>query len=394
MNKCVYIDRAYEFNTIVKDNKNYAKVKPCCHSHWGLIPNGIRNPLESFETNEVITNNQVIQWFRDYNKTGALPKTCKACTQIESAGGKSSRQSSLEDYDPDYDIFMLDIHTGNECNLACSMCNSYSSSLIKKEMSKYNPQDLPSNWQEDIGQDQNSVATFAQLDQIMSSKSVQYIKFKGGEPMLKRNWVNIERGLLSGQYAKTRLRITTNGTNLNPNVLKTLSLAKSVSVNVSVDGFGAVGEMIRWPQTAGKIQQTLDNIANNKDKHIKFNTQTIVSIMNLGAIEDIWKRCSSVSNQTTFDFDLKPEGHPLDYRNVPIDIRAKVRSSMDPSIMYKKASGTYGTSTPLRNLIDIQHEGWTAPAEVKRTLAWFEKHRGQSLENVLHPEIYKWYLSI
>ena len=38
VNKCVYIDRGYEFNTIVDHGKRQVKVKPCCYAHWGLIP--------------------------------------------------------------------------------------------------------------------------------------------------------------------------------------------------------------------------------------------------------------------------------------------------------------------------------------------------------------------
>lgn len=362
------------------------RVKPCCHVHWNKIPQAVKFPMQEFDANEQVTNNPVIQWFRDLNKAGELPDACKPCTVIESAGGVSPRLDSLDAWDPDYDIYTLDVHTGNECNLACAMCNSYSSSLINKEANKH--QDwIPNNWQVQYGADQNSVATFAQLDQIMKKHKVQIVKFKGGEPMVKRNWQNIERGLLNGQYADTWLRITTNGTNLHQDLLKTVSLAKRVNFTVSVDGIDAVGEFIRWPQSARKIRDTLDTMGRNTHDNITFNTSTIVTMLNIGDIANIHQACSSVAKRVNFDFDLKPEGSALDYRNIPKAIRVKIRNSIDPGLMYKD-------TIPLRNLIDIQHPGWARYDEVRRTLDWFEDHRGQDLKNVLHPEVYKWYESL
>ena len=381
--RCNYIDRSYEFNTVVVDGKNQMKVKPCCHVHWGLLPNDVKYPMLEFEANEQITNNPVIQWFREESKTGVLPESCKSCINIEKANATSPRMDSLRDYDPDYDLYILDVHTGNECNLACAMCNSYSSSLIQKETSKHSW--VPSNWRVTIGDDQNSTATFAQLDQILNKYKVQIVKFKGGEPMVKRNWQNIERGLKDGVYADTWLRITTNGTNLNSRILETLSLARRVTVIVSVDGIGSVGEFIRWPQTADKIRSTLDTIGLNKHKNIEFNTSTIITMLNIGDIANIHQACSSVAKRVSFDFDLKPEGHPLDYRNIPPAIRTKIRNNIDPTLMHKNSN------IPLRNLIDIEHHGWSNYTEVRRTLDWFEDHRKKDLINVLHPEIYKWY---
>lgn len=384
---CNYIDRSYEFNTVIVDGKDYLKVKPCCHAHWGKIPSGVKFPLQEYDSNEQVTNNPVIQWFRDESKTGVLPDACGGCKTVESKGGISPRMDSIQDYDPDYDLYILDVHTGNECNLACAMCNSYSSSLINKQRERYTGSWVPSNWEATAGNDQNSTATFAQLDQILSKHKVQIVKFKGGEPMVKRNWQNIERGLKDGVYADTWLRITTNGTNLNSSILETLSLAKRTTVIVSVDGIGAVGEFIRWPQTADKIRATLDTIGLNKHKNIEFNTSTIITMLNIGDIANIHQACSSVAKRVSFDFDLKPEGHPLDYRNIPISIRTKLRNSIDPTILHKD-------HVPLRNLIDIEHPGWTRYSEVRRTLDWFEDHRGKDLINVLHPYIYKWYESL
>lgn len=386
--KCSYINKGYEFSTVDLDGKNLVKAKPCCYAHWGLIPDGVKKPMPEFDANECVTNNPVIQWFRDVTKSGSLPRACKACSSIESAGGKSPRQESLDDHDPNYDVFVLDVHTGNECNLACAMCNVYSSSLIEKEGARYD--DTPAIWRHTTaykGLDHNSTATFEQVDQIMKKHRVQVIKFKGGEPLLKRHWEHIERGLQSGQYADTSIRIITNGTNISTSILDSLSLAKKATVNLSVDGIGAVGEFVRWPQTGDKIQRTLETIDQNRHRNVHFNTTTIVTMLNIGDIENIHRECSRVAEQVSFDFDLKPEGHPLDYRNIPANIRTKIRNSMDPAILHKGSS-------PLRNLIDIEHEGWTNPLEVERTLSWFEKHRGKEIKNVLHPDVYQWYLSI
>ena len=385
--KCAYIDHGYEYNTIRENDTNVVRAKPCCFAHWNLIPDSIKFPLPLFDANESVTNHRVVEWFRLQSQGGSLPTSCKTCIIQEKNGAKSPRISANEDYDPNYDIYILDVNTGNECNLACAMCNTYSSSLIKKEILKAPEGTGPEHWQHKQTQEINGDANFAQLEQILRKHRVQIVKFKGGEPMLKRNWQNIERALLDGQFSDTNLRITTNGTNLNSRVLETLSLAKSVKITVSVDGIGSVGEFVRWPQKANKIQETLDNMAANSYSNIKFNTSTIITMLNIGDIENIYRKCKPVADHVSFDFDLKPEGNALDYRNIPVEIRARIRNSIDPQILYKK-------TTPLRNLIDIEHDGWNHPEEVRRTLDWFEDHRKQDLKTVLHPEVYKWYGSL
>ena len=48
----------------------------------------------------------------------------------------------------------------------------------------------------------------------------------------------------------------------------------------------------------------------------------------------------------------------------------------------------------VREIIDIEHEGWSSKSEIKSTLAWFEKHRKQSLDTVFNEDMLQWYRAL
>ena len=389
-NKCVFIDKGYEYSIMDTPYGSKVKAKPCCHSDWSKIPKSVSNipDLPTWNGEDQLTNHPVIQYFRDYIKENEnLPDSCDDCTATEKLGGVSARQVAAEDEDnikPDM-LYTIDVMTGNECNLACAMCNIFSSNLIQKEADKH--EDTPDVWVRKYPFEvkMDTVATFEQLDQLMSTTPAAIVKFKGGEPLLERNWRYIKAGLESGQYANTHIKLTTNGTNLSDSVLDTLSLAKRTNIILSYDGVDSVSDFIRWPMKYSKMQRALITIANNTRPNISFSSSTMINLLNISNLAKIHTTLTNNGGFKNINYDtyIKPEGHALDYRNLPRSLRVKLRNSIPVELMHNDSM--------LRGIIDIEHEGWSSKSEIKSTLAWFEKHRKQSLDSVFNEDMLTWY---
>ena len=389
-NSCVFIDKGFEYSVLDTPYGSKVKARPCCHSDWGKLPTIVKDikNLPTWKGKDCLTDHPVLKYFRDYAKQNThLPEACDDCTDTERLGGVSARQSAAEDEDnlkPDMH-YTIDVMTGNECNLACAMCNIFSSNLIQKEAIKHN--DTPSVWMTKYPFQimMNTVATFEQLDSLMSKKPAAIVKFKGGEPLLERNWRYIKAGLESGQYANTHIKITTNGTNLTNSVLDALSLAKNASVILSYDGVDSVSDFIRWPMKYDRMQRALITIAQNTRTNVDFSSSTMVNLLNIGSLAHIHTTLTNNGGFKNINYDtyIKPEGHPLDYRNLPQSLRVKLRNSIPVDLLHNDGS--------VREIIDIEHEGWSSKSEIKSTLAWFEKHRKQSLDSVFTEDMLAWY---
>ena len=390
---CAYLDRSYEFSTINTPDGPVIKAKPCCYAHWGKIPSEIRyrTNLPKYTSQSRLEDHPIIKWFKSHDThNGEYPDACSTCLVKEKLGGESPRTQAVDDVDNfnSEGLYTVDIMIGNECNLACAMCNIYSSNLIQKESRKHD--DTPLVWrhpEEWLNLSMDSDASFDLLDKLMDQHSIGLVKFKGGEPLLKRNWDHLKRGLDAGKYADTNIKITTNGVNLTPRVLDTLSQARAAKIIVSFDGVGSVCDFIRWPNTWEKFQRTLDVVRGNPHDNITINSSTIVTMLNIADIGNIYREAKSAGfYKIHFDNDLKPEGHALDYRNLSSELRRQIKHDMSMDILQH--------NTPFKTMIDTEHAGWSNSKEIKRTLAWFEKHRKQSLDTVFPPSVYNWYTNL
>ena len=170
-------------------------------------------------------------------------------------------------------------------------------------------------------------------------------------------------------------------------MLDTLSQARECRIIVSFDGVGRVCDFIRWPNTWEKFQRTLEVVRNNPHDNITINSSTIVTMLNITDLENIYREAQSAGfYKIHFDNDLKPEGHVLDYRNLSVELRRHIRNNMSPEIQQH--------GSPFSASIDTEHDGWSDSKEIKRTLAWFEKHRKQCLDTVFPPSVYEWYTNL
>lgn len=119
------------------------------------------------------------------------------------------------------------IHLTRRCNLGCSYCHSAAIPLDKKN------QDL-----------NNSNALYIADFIIDSPSEFVSINFQGGEPTLMPGLIKTIMDKLLKSNKKIKASITTNGTNLNDEVVQILKEYK-ISISISIDGPREIHDKIR-----------------------------------------------------------------------------------------------------------------------------------------------------
>lgn len=213
---------------------------------------------------------------------GRWDPMCERCRAAEEASGQSSRTGRnnhlrthiprlLSETASDGTITAprvrhLDMRLGNHCNLTCRMCSPGASKL----------------WIEPYNRVQPS-AYRVDADRLMSLRAIEWFRdpavwqafrdrapdlewlhFAGGEPMMVPQMIDALRMCVeAGVSERIDLSYTTNITLLPDEVQDLWPRFKSVSLNCSVDGYGAMNEYIRRPSKWRDVDRHLRTL----DRH-------------------------------------------------------------------------------------------------------------------------------
>ena len=158
-----------------------------------------------------------------------------------------------------FKIKYLDVRNNNLCNLECSICNSYYSS----------------KWAQRLGK-QKFVATDFDIDLT----HVDWIYFAGGEPLLNpKHWQVLES---IPDPSKVRLLYNSNLT-IVKNVEKYWPQFKSVIVNASMDGFGKLGEYLRYGTSWSTFENNLSIVA----QYATVRIVPVISVLNIFHLQEL-----------------------------------------------------------------------------------------------------------
>jgi MoaA/NifB/PqqE/SkfB family radical SAM enzyme len=239
----------------------------CCNNQFHTLPYNIKT-----HSLKDIWHSKEINKVRDTLANKLCPSGCEFCFDKEAEGVRSFRQKALRGTfgtnEPFNDTIIrgLDLRLGNMCNLACIMCNSYSSvqlyrqlpemakhygwldEQVERQQKEHNPKlmdwaDHDSSWENILsGIDEN----------------LQHVYMAGGEPFYVNNFEDVLHNMM-GYAPHARYVINTNGTRL----LKDKDIKRfkqyNLSLRVSIDGLGDVDEYIRqgtiWEEKIEVIKQ-------------------------------------------------------------------------------------------------------------------------------------------
>jgi MoaA/NifB/PqqE/SkfB family radical SAM enzyme len=267
-------------------------IQVCCRSH----------PIGNIQDNtlEEIWNGDNMKRIRKQVLTGYRPPECEPCFRLEDQGVESLRQRHVKgtipeariklypnataamnsDYTMPFEIPTMELKLNNLCNLKCRMCHpgdstSWNDWAEVKDFYKGEGQVIFNLVEEHNLEKKPLLDKFEDNPNWWNSleKNLPYfrrVEFAGGEPLMDPQHYRI-LDMLKPYGHQIEIKYATNGTTLGikggRNIHDYWPHFRSVAVNVSIDGIGAVYEYIRgnsdWEEVVHNIKeiQTIPNVS-------------------------------------------------------------------------------------------------------------------------------------
>jgi len=297
------------------------KLRPCCNTH----NYSYSTKIQDVDLEGILNNSDAISLRQSFieNKKDSR---CDRCWKIESLSNKSFRHVANESVDRGLhtidtsnlrskisydDIRYLDITLGNKCNLACRMCNPWSSSLYAKQVKDLKIYDGAVN----IDFDEKTRNKL--LDVIKKSPNLSSIYMLGGEPLVNDFHDEIVDLLISTNRSKNI--ILHYSTNLQIDVEKYLELWENfhiIELSISIDGSGDTYEYIRWPGSWDKLYRNLKKVVDYKNQQTRNllypSIATTAQNLNAHNLPDLIHTIKDLDKDMTFYFIPVTGGYYLE----------------------------------------------------------------------------------
>lgn len=243
------------------DPHGRTQFRPCCH-YQSASPN---TTLDQY-----LASQQLADLQKHVLTQNELPAACGYCAHEESQGLRSLREITLTELPVSLDhtrVTNIEVFPGNNCNLACVMCDPKFSTHLAQQHQQL-------GWIDVVPVLDNTDATLDALTRLPDLKTVGFI---GGEFFLtKRNLEILDLVISRGLAA----RIITNATVITPQHLDRLRLIQDLDVMISVDGTHQVYEFIRYPAKWATLEQNVSELSQALC-HAKIHVYSVVQPLNL-----------------------------------------------------------------------------------------------------------------
>lgn len=169
------------------------------------------------------------------------------------------------------------IDLGNECNLACKMCNPKSSSKISSLFTKWKIIDETqnSNWTLD------PVAWQNLLDGIMSVPNLNRIHFMGGEPTMSKKFPELLDFLLDNNRHSLSISFVTNGTLYNQEIVDKLKKFRSCDIEVSIESIHANNHYIRHGSNTDDVLGNIRKLYEQQSDKLHVVLRSVPQLLNI-----------------------------------------------------------------------------------------------------------------
>lgn len=267
------------------------RVKPCCR--FSDIDRPKDNNLNE-KTFEEIFYSDFMNEIRDKMMKGEQVSGCSRCYQEEASGKSSLRQryNKMTNLHPDDlihdlsepEIRWLELAIGNDCNLACRMCDSrYAWKWFDDEKELFGK-----TW----SKTQHTKSDIRSIDPLLDK--IVHIKFTGGEPLIIPDHFALLEKLAARPSAHNMfLNYSTNLT-IAPkrSTIELWKKFKYVELAVSFDGIEDTWELIRYPsswKTAEKVTRQFFSLTHEFNCRIGLrSTVSVNNILNMPESLEWW----------------------------------------------------------------------------------------------------------
>lgn len=291
-------------------------VKACCVAN---ITYGNIN-TQSFES---IWKSEKINKLRAQFAEGKSDHRCNYCLHIESAGGQSIRQETLQKFKSEISIshpkpVYFDIRFSNQCNYKCRTCWHGASSLWFTDAKAIANTAGPTHIILNIAQFNSFIEKVGPL-----LLDAQEIYLAGGEPLITPMHYQLLQWLIANKATQCHLRYNSNVSVLkfqNHDVLLLWKQFKKVTVMASIDETNALGEYIRWGMKWNKVKDNLTILKHQK--HVQMQVAPTVSLLNIANFDLFVEQLIADQLFTPNQFYINILERPLQY-NIQLLSRKK-----------------------------------------------------------------------
>ena len=273
----------------------------CCSERHAPHTEPAKYNLRSMSISEWYTS-QPMQHMRDQIKSNNPLTQCAGCYREENIGYESRRikenfktviftkqafdrsyaQSPMP-YDTVTTRLPIDWHIdlGNECNLACKMCNPRASSKISSIFTKWNLIDKSanSNWTQDPLAWQNF------LDSIMMVPDLNRLHFMGGEPLLNKRFIELLDFLLANKRQNISISFVTNGTLVNQALIDKLVQFRSCDIEFSLESIGNNNHYIRQGVDTSVVLGNIQKVIAQQTDQLHVVLRTVPQLLSINTYD-------------------------------------------------------------------------------------------------------------
>lgn len=292
---CPMIHNGLQIN--LKTISNEIRINHCC-LRGDLHPASIDN----------LWNNSALAPLRKINLENKWDPGCSSCKNNEAAGLESFRTGTLQMFGRKETLSgpqRLDLMFDIGCNLACRICDEFSSTFWQKHLT-------------DNGIFFSAPSTESKSEQMieilknLDLSNLELVVFCGGETLLGSGyWAVAEAIAKLAPQAKDKITLSfqTNGTQKIPEkYYKLIEQFHLLKLNISIDGIEDQFEYLRWPANWNQVTDNIFNLRETLPVNNMFLIEETISIFNLfyhHKVEDWAKnnfstnRLGDVTNHTT-----------------------------------------------------------------------------------------------
>ena len=371
-------------------------IKPCCaygdHNAFGpsapdatVLENnndfGVMS--DTYRLKDIIESEQRKR-IQDITRENKIPIGCETCERRYKRTGQSQKGLwvvSPEKLYPGWqdNITSLELNNSNTCNLSCAPCNSFfSSSWLKyEEMLSF---DDSRHLKRPPTASFNLVPHLKEIDLT----HLKVLTIKGGEPFMNLELLPILQHLLEINVLQdVIIKLVTNGTILGKE-LKEIKLllekAKSVKINISVDGVGDVGTYIRYsPQKFAKVENIEKFLKTFEgQRNVKFMLYPSIQIYNIFSIDKLVEWWGTMVNKYENVYDYVELNHFVlgpDY----LSVAALQPHTIKKIIQYYKNKGDQRYEKLITSLCKVTYLGDQVHNKMVKYTLEMDKIKGQNV---------------
>lgn len=257
------------------------RVKPCCRFAEKHRPK--ENNLNEKSLDEIF-NGDFMKSVREKMLAGETVDGCIRCYQEEASGKRSLRERyiTMPGLEPENiiedlskpEIRWMELAIGNDCNLACRMCDSrYAWKWFDDEQEMYG---------RSISPDKHTKSDITSIDKFLDK--IVHIKFTGGEPLIiPDHFVLLDKLAARKSVGDMYLNYSTNLT-IAPkrSTIEQWKKFKYVEFALSFDGIEDTWELIRYPSTWKQAESVTRKFFElTKEFDCRIGLRSTVSINNI-----------------------------------------------------------------------------------------------------------------